>query len=67
MRNLDIEDIEGRVSRLRLRFDGYILSDKLTYYLQLSFSRGDQDWDNTHIPNVVRDAMVYYGLTRNFI
>lgn len=54
------EDIEGRISRLRLRFDGYILSEKLTYYLQLSFSRGDQDWDNTHIPNVVRDAMVYY-------
>lgn len=64
--NLDIEDIEGRVSRLRLRFDGYILSDKLTYYLQLSFSRGDQDWDNTHIPNVVRDAMVYYRFNPKF-
>lgn len=63
---LNIEDIEGRVSRLRLRFDGYILSDKLTYYLQLSFSRGDQDWDNTHIPNVVRDAMVYYRFNPKF-
>lgn len=63
---LNIEDIEARVSRLRLRFDGYIMSQKLTYYLQLSFSRGDQDWDNTHIPNVVRDAMVYYHFNPKF-
>jgi hypothetical protein len=64
--DLEIEDIEARVSRLRLRFDGYILNQKLTYYLQLSFSRGDQDWDNTHIPNVVRDAMVYYNFSPRF-
>lgn len=61
-----LQDIEARVSRLRLRFDGYILSDKITYYLQLSFSRGDQDWDNTHMANVVRDAMVYYRFNPNF-
>lgn len=61
-----IEDIEARVSRLRLRFDGYIKSKKLTYYLQLSFSRGDQDWDNSGVPNVVRDAMVYYHFNKNF-
>lgn len=63
---LSIDDIEARVSRLRLRFDGYILGDKLTYYLQLSFSRGDQDWDNTHMANVVRDAMVYYHFSPKF-
>jgi hypothetical protein len=64
--DLNLEDIEARVSRLRLRFDGYILGPKLTYYLQLSFSRGDQDWDNTHVPNVVRDAMVYYHINQKF-
>ena len=63
---LNIEDIEARVSRLRLRFDGYILSDKLTYYLQLAFSRSDQDWENTHIPNIVRDAMIYYHFNPRF-
>lgn len=62
----NIEHIEARVSRLRLRFDGYILSPKLAYYLQLSFSRGDQDWDNTHVPNVVRDAMIYYHFNPKF-
>lgn len=64
--DFSIEDIEARVSRLRLRFDGYIKSKKLTYYLQLSFSRGDQDWDNTQVPNVVRDAMVYYHFNERF-
>lgn len=64
--DLELEDIEARVSRLRLRFDGYILGPKLTYYLQLSFSRGDQDWDNTRVPNLVRDAMVYYHFNPKF-
>jgi len=64
--DFNIEHIEARVSRLRLRFDGYILTTKLTYYLQLSFSRGDQDWDNTGVPNIVRDAMVYYHFNPKF-
>lgn len=64
--NLALEDIEARVSRLRLRFDGYIKNKKLTYYLQLSFSRSDQDWDNSGVPNVVRDAMVYYHFNKHF-
>lgn len=63
---LNLDDIEARVSRLRLRFDGYILSRKLSYYVQLSFSRGDQDWENTHVPNIVRDAMVYYHFNPKF-
>ena len=58
--------IEARVRRLRLRFEGFVLSPQLNYYLQLSFSRGDMDWadnDNSAInssPNVVRDAVVIY-------
>jgi len=59
-------EFEATVKRLRLRFDGFIRETKLTYYLQLSFSRGDQDWDNTHIPNVIRDAMVYYKFNKHF-
>jgi hypothetical protein len=45
--NLAPELFEANVRRLRLRFDGFPGSTKLTYYLQLSFSRGDQNWDNT--------------------
>ncbi|MFZ4463165.1 MAG: porin [Bacteroidales bacterium] len=64
--NLVIENIEARVSRARMRFDGYINNSKITYYLQLSFSRGDQDWENTHIANIVRDALIYYHFNSFF-
>lgn len=62
----ELQNIEARVSRLRLRFDGYVLSSKISYYIQLSFTRGDQDWDNSHLPNIVRDAMVYYRFSPKF-
>lgn len=55
--------IEARVRRLRLRFDGFVYSPRLSYVIQLSFSRGDMDWDNTEFPNVVRDAMVFYRVS----
>lgn len=62
----DDSEFEATVKRLRLRFDGFIKDEKLTYYMQLSFSRGDQDWDNSHVPNVIRDAMVYYKFNKHF-
>ncbi|MFN3849040.1 MAG: porin [Spirosomataceae bacterium] len=52
------------VRRLRLRMDGFMWSKKLTYNIQLSFSRGDMDWDNTGFPNVIRDAFVTYKATK---
>ncbi|WP_026236370.1 porin [Pontibacter roseus] len=61
-----VSEYELRVRRLRLRFDGFMYSPKLTYSVQLSFSRGDMDWsmrDQSNIntsPNVVRDAVVHY-------
>lgn len=60
--NLNVDEWEMVVRRLRLRFDGYVYSPKVTYVLQLSFTRGDMDWENTHFPNVVRDAMVMYRI-----
>ena len=57
---------EGRVRRCRLSFTGHVVNPKLTYYLQLSFSRGDMDWTVVDAttqnvsPNVVRDAMIFY-------
>lgn len=62
----DPEDIEGRVRRLRLRFDGYVYSPKLTYVLQLSFSRGDIDFEDSGFPNIIRDAMVIYNFNKHF-
>lgn len=59
-------DIEARVRRLRLRMDGFLINQKFTYNIQLSFSRGDMDWsgpDNSNVnssPNIVRDAALIY-------
>ncbi len=62
---------EARVRRCRLVLTGHAVNPKLTYYLQLSFSRGDMDWsaaDGSTViasPNIVRDAMIFYKPTHN--
>ena len=61
-----ISEFDARVRRLRLRADGYVLSPKLGYSIQLAFTRSDQDFDNTGIANIVRDAVVFYHFTDNF-
>lgn len=58
-----IESVEARVRRLRLRFDGFIYTRRLNYVLQLAFSRGDMDFEDTNFPNIIRDAMVIYAVT----
>jgi phosphate-selective porin OprO and OprP len=61
------ESFEFRVRRLRMKFEGFVYDPRLTYYIQLSFSRGDMDWrgpDDAAVnssPNVVRDAVIYYN------
>lgn len=61
------ESFEMRVRRLRMKFTGFVLNPKLTYYIQLGFARGDMDWrgpDNNRInssPNIIRDAVIYYN------
>lgn len=58
--------VEARVRRLRLRFDGFVYNPKLTYVIQLSFSRGDIDFEDSGFPNIIRDAMVIYNFTEHF-
>jgi phosphate-selective porin OprO and OprP len=68
--DFDPEQTEFRVRRLRFKFEGFVYNPKLTYYIQLSVSRGDMDWrgpDNNIInssPNIVRDAVIYYSPTK---
>lgn len=64
--DLGISEFDARVRRLRLRADGYVLSPKIGYSIQLAFTRSDQDFDNTGIANIVRDAVVFYHFTDNF-
>ncbi len=59
-------DFEARIRRLRLRMDGYIYNPKLAYSIQLGFTRGDQDYDDTDVPNIVRDAVIFYNFSDDF-
>lgn len=54
------------VRRSRLRFNGYILNPRWRYLLQLSFSRRDQDWDESQVPNLLRDALILYDISDNW-
>ncbi len=64
--DLSPSSFEARVRRCRLSLTGHVVNPKLTYYLQLSFSRGDMDWTVVDAttqnvsPNVLRDAMIFY-------
>lgn len=63
----NVEDVEARVRRLRLRFDGFIYSPRLTYVIQLGFSRSDMDdGSGTGDPQVIRDAMIIYAISDRF-
>jgi phosphate-selective porin OprO and OprP len=65
MDNADEPGIEAVVRRLRLRLDGYVLDPKIGYYIQLSFSRSDQDLATGNVAQIIRDAMVYYTVNKN--
>jgi phosphate-selective porin OprO/OprP len=58
---------EWQVRRMRLRLNGHVINPRLRYLVQLSFSRRDQDWDNTREPNVLRDAMVMYDINPDWM
>lgn len=54
----DVSDFAVR--RLRLRLDGKVVDPRFGFNLQLSFTRGDMDWDTINFPAVVRDAVIYW-------
>lgn len=57
---------DTRIRRLRLRFDGYMINHKLGYYIQLSFSKADQDLENQAVPQTIRDGILYYTFNDRF-
>ncbi|MEG1586199.1 MAG: porin [Bacteroidales bacterium] len=58
--HFSLDKTEAQVKRLRLRFDGYIYSPKLTYSIQLGFTPYDAKPLPNENMNIVRDAMIYY-------
>ena len=60
---LSPEIVDFTVRRMRLRFEGTVLDKRLLYRIQLSFTRGDMDFDRTQYPNIMRDAVVGWKLS----
>jgi hypothetical protein len=63
--DLGLGAVDARIRRLRLRMDGFVLSPKFRYYIQLSFSRADLDLETDDTPQVVRDAILFYHVNKN--
>lgn len=64
--DLSVSAVDARVRRLRLRLDGFVMNDKLRYYIQLNFSRADLELESPGIAQPIRDAMVYYHFNKQF-
>lgn len=64
--NLGVDEFEMMVRRLRLRLGGHILSPKLEYDVQLSFSKSDLDLDEQDKAQIIRDAILYYHFNDKF-
>lgn len=58
----DADEMEAKVRRLRLRFDGYLGNPKFLYAIQLSFATDDlgELQENEERFNVIRDAVFMY-------
>jgi hypothetical protein len=51
------------IRRSRLRFQARVWDPRFTADVQLSFARGDLDFENSGIPNILRDAVVRWQAT----
>lgn len=52
------------VRRMRLRLESVLWDPRLKVNVQLSFTRGDQDFEASNFPNVLRDAYVTWQATK---
>lgn len=62
-----VDNLQARVRRFRLRFDGYVVDPHITYVIQLAFANEDiTDFVDDNPPNIVRDAIIFYSPTRSW-
>lgn len=65
--DMSLERSDMMIKRLRLRFEGYMFTPKLSYTLQLGFSPYDTKSSSSNdVLNVIRDAMIYYIPSSSF-
>lgn len=58
----DADELEAKIRRLRLRFDGFVGDPRFQYVIQLSFASDDlgEIQENEDRFNVIRDAIIMY-------
>ena len=61
--DLDVASANLAVRRMRLRLESVMWDPRLKANVQLSFTRGDQDFEASNFPNVLRDAYVTFQAT----
>jgi phosphate-selective porin OprO/OprP len=64
--DLSVKEWEARVRRLRVRLEGHFVNPKLTYKVQLGFTRGDMDFSDSKHPYLVRNAIINYQISSGF-
>lgn len=61
--DLDVASANLAVRRMRLRLESVVWDPRLKANVQLSFTRGDQDFEASNFPNVLRDAYITFQAT----
>lgn len=61
----DFGNIQARIRRLRLKFNGYVFDPKIAYKVELAFENLSLDFENASVPNIILDAVVFYHINKN--
>lgn len=59
-------NVQARIRRLRLKFNGYVFDPKIAYKVELAFENLSLDFENASVPNIILDAVVYYHINKNW-
>ena len=62
----DFGNIEARIRRMRLKFNGYIFDPKVAFKLELGFENTSITFENATVPNIILDAVMFYKPNKNW-
>ena len=65
--DLGLSELQARIQRLRLRFDGFFYDPDIIYVIQLAFSDEDISSERSDLPNMVKDAIIFYRFNEHFM
>jgi hypothetical protein len=63
---VDFGNIQARIRRLRLKFNGYMFDPKFAFKVELAFENLSLDFENASVPNIILDAVMFYSLNEHW-